>query len=785
MKSLVRKLPNFWFKYWPFLIALLLPFIFFWKYFFLSLYPFPGDFVTGVYYPWLDYKWGFPAGVPVKNPILADIPSYIYPMQVLAANLLKKGQLPLWNPHILGGLPLLANFQSAAFSPTLFLYFLFDDINAWSLQVFFQHVLVIAFTYLFIREIGISKLASVFGSVFFAFCGYSLIWSQWNGHTLAVSFIPLLLFFEYRWFRGGGVANLGGGAIAFLLQVVSGYPQSILYTGIVSLVLWIFVSKGRCFWKRSFAWGAFMLLGFGLSAFQLLPGIELFYHSQWTYETHPFEWAFLPWSKIITFIAPDYFGNHSTGNYWGPQDYTSNTGYVGIVVFVLATSSFFNKAFYKQRMYLFSFTILVLSLVLSFATPLSIFLWKKGVFGMSAASAHRALVVSNFGFCLCASYAIDYYRKNLHYLSWGFVSTFALLFGFVLGSIYLYYHFDDFHFRIALRNLVLPFFIYFIFFVGYNLFRRHKSAVLILIFFLGVFELFRFGWKFTSFSKRELIYPDTPVITFLKEQDKPFRMLAVDTMPVNFQMAYGFETIGGYETMRPMFMSKLIAFINSENLKASPASRYGIIDNETSRILDLVNTKYFLVLKENGEIPVKFMGNRFESVFEDRSTAILENKDSLPRAFMVYDWEVVEDGNVLTGLLQQDFRDKIYLDKKVYLNLAKFSTRQSVSYLYYDYQRSILDVDTGSAGILFISDSYYPGWKAYVDGVETEIIRANYAFRAIPIEHGRHTVEFVYKPQSFFLGVWVSFLSAGLIIISLLTYKAIGMTDKLKLYFKK
>jgi uncharacterized membrane protein YfhO len=54
--------------------------------------------------------------------------------------------------------------------------------------------------------------------------------------------------------------------------------------------------------------------------------------------------------------------------------------------------------------------------------------------------------------------------------------------------------------------------------------------------------------------------------------------------------------------------------------------------------------------------------------------------------------------------------------------------------------------------LLVVSDTYYPGWKAFVNGKETKIYRADYAFRAIPLDAGTHRVEFIYDPISLKLG---------------------------------
>jgi uncharacterized membrane protein YfhO len=71
----------------------------------------------------------------------------------------------------------------------------------------------------------------------------------------------------------------------------------------------------------------------------------------------------------------------------------------------------------------------------------------------------------------------------------------------------------------------------------------------------------------------------------------------------------------------------------------------------------------------------------------------------------------------------------------------------------------VLEVTTPAAALLFMSEAYYPGWQAYVDGRLEEILRANYAFRAIPVGPGTHRVEVVIEPLSFKIGLAVSLLT--------------------------
>jgi hypothetical protein len=73
--------------------------------------------------------------------------------------------------------------------------------------------------------------------------------------------------------------------------------------------------------------------------------------------------------------------------------------------------------------------------------------------------------------------------------------------------------------------------------------------------------------------------------------------------------------------------------------------------------------------------------------------------------------------------------------------------------------RLVLHVKAKGNTFLVLSDTYFPGWKAFVDGKEEKILRANYNFRAVPLTAGTHRVEFVYDPLSFKLGAIITFLT--------------------------
>jgi uncharacterized membrane protein YfhO len=86
----------------------------------------------------------------------------------------------------------------------------------------------------------------------------------------------------------------------------------------------------------------------------------------------------------------------------------------------------------------------------------------------------------------------------------------------------------------------------------------------------------------------------------------------------------------------------------------------------------------------------------------------------------------------------------------------------------YHSNRIVLTSETDGDGFLYLSDTYYPGWRAYVDGKETKIYRANLAFRAIEVPAGRHTVVFRYIPVSFYLGLVLTLFGIALCVWLLL-----------------
>ncbi len=79
-----------------------------------------------------------------------------------------------------------------------------------------------------------------------------------------------------------------------------------------------------------------------------------------------------------------------------------------------------------------------------------------------------------------------------------------------------------------------------------------------------------------------------------------------------------------------------------------------------------------------------------------------------------------------------------------------------------------LRCETPSEAFVYATEVFYPGWRAYVDGHRTEIVRANMTFRTIRIPPGEHIISFRYVPMSFYAGLVltiIGFITSGLILI--------------------
>jgi len=164
----------------------------------------------------------------------------------------------------------------------------------------------------------------------------------------------------------------------------------------------------------------------------------------------------------------------------------------------------------------------------------------------------------------------------------------------------------------------------------------------------------------------------------------------------------------------------------------------------------------------------------------DGEVRVYRNAHAFPRAFAVHDVRAVVDGDAALALMLQDDFDPsriAVVEGPVPALLPAMSDRTAdpsdskVQITKYRDDRVELSARMDAPGLVLLTDTYYPGWKAYVDGERTELYEADYLFRGVSVPEGEHRIEFVYDPASFKIGAAVS-LSA---IVCMLAMVAIDL----------
>jgi len=765
------------------LFVALISFSFFWKFFIKGLVPIPADVIVGIYYPWRDHIWGgLVAGVPFKNGLLSDIVSIIYPWRVYGMSLLKRGIWPLWIPQALAGAPLLANFQSGLFYPVNILFFILSEVDAWSVYIILQPVLASVFCFLFLRNLKLSAFSSLFGSFIFSFSGFSLVWLEYGIVGHAGLWLPLILLAIDKIAGKPSFFWIAVGALAVGFSILAGYPQISFF--VLSISFFYTLYQGRFLKKRKrlLAVFLFFVLGLGLSSAQLLPGLELWQLS--IRGTDPtagaFDFGLNPVKNLILAVAPDFYGNPSTGNFWGWGAYNESASYVGIVGLFLAFLGFFS--FRKEKVLAFFKAVLVLALILVFKNPISAFIFSKKLPFLASSSAGRFLFLTSFSLAILASFGAEHLLTKKNAKKLFFLGPFLTGFFILLLVVFLAPGvWPDknllVNLVVARRNLILPtglFLASLFLIVGFYLrpFSKFKKAIFILLFFLLVFDLFRFGFKYNSFSKKDYLYPETELTNFLKNQEGLYRFTGL--IPQSMFIPYNLASPEGYDPLMTARYNQFANQINEERLsRIFSGSRWVIVNRHESPLLSLLGTRYLLSFKPDPKSEwepeyYKYEEKDFELAFQYGYSQVYERKSALPRAFIIHDFKVLPDEEILATLMDEAFdpgKTLLLEEEPSVKPEEKLGEEEAVidESRYFD-NEVLVKTNLASDGFLFLSDNFYPGWKAYVDDQETKIYRVDYTFRAIFVPEGSHEIKFLYFPDSFKYGLTISLFSCILVM---------------------
>ena len=250
----------------------------------------------------------------------------------------------------------------------------------------------------------------------------------------------------------------------------------------------------------------------------------------------------------------------------------------------------------------------------------------------------------------------------------------------------------------------------------------------------------------------------------LQDADLSYRVLDLSVNTFNDAIvSYHHKTIGGYSPAKLQRYQDLIDFhiapemsamIEDINSAIPTARTIGELEDVLGYypVLAMLNTKYIVV--DPGSLPLTYDGRLGNGWLVSRS-----------RTASTADAEMAALGEIDPAVEAVIF-DPDAADGTVTEYAGADSGR--VELTYYSPNRLRYDVSAPASGLAVFSEIYYPaGWKAYVDGEEKPILRADYVLRALLIDEGEHEVEFVFAPDSFVVGRDISLASSIAIIVLL------------------
>jgi len=486
-----------------------------------------------------------------------------------------------------------------------------------------------------------------------------------------------------------------------------------------------------------------LLVGLALSAGQALPTLEL---ARLTGRvSHGAEQAVqtaFPLTHLVLYLLPNFFGNPVDYNYWGnirdPSafNFFETSCYVGIATLLLA---FIALRRWREPAWWFLGGLVMLSLLVALGSPLYWILHKLVPGFRELAGVGRVLCLATFGLAGLAAMGLDdlltltqkrgacpVFGGGLLMLAVAAAGLF--LFAPVFRQLPL-----DWEFRSYLARHLLVFVVLLavtVLLIALRLRGRlgaRAFAWLILPLVLG--DLFAFGIRFNPFVDARLAYPDTGTTRWLQEHSGPWRVTSL--------VRRSFELV-------------------------SPAdgnqARY---PDPGSPLMDALGVRY-LVTRAAVSAPWQKVANA--------EAPIYLNPRALPRGRIVYRVTAADDAEALAALrMDRDrlAREALASRQEVAVlasSLPGESAAPPASPVHFDRDEPnaiTLSFEAAADGLAVLTDSYYPGWKAWVDGRPAPIYRVNYAFRGIPVPEGSHTLELQYEPASFLIGLFLSLLGVA------------------------
>lgn len=682
-----------------------------------------------------------------------DVGHQVLPWLQVQAAALRQGTITLWDPYLFGGQPLPGQVQPAMFSPFTWMLLAMPLTNG-HLRIQFVHywfVLVHCFAglfaYLFFRDLGCSRAASVLAALFFATAGFvgNTAWPQIMAGDV---WAPLIFLFLLRSFAGR--KTFGSAALAGLflgLSWLSGHHAVPMFLSLAVAGTWLARTiRNPRDWRRLTLLMSLLVICTALvSAVQVLPAVEYGHYAlRWVNAAKPVDW-----SMKVPYTVHENFGLPPRDLLFAilPGEASGINPIMGVVAIwfaVLAVAVSANRRAVK----LFSL-LAVAGLLFAMARfdLLHGILYSLVPELEKARAPIMALSVVHFAVAVLVALGVDAFLANpgasfvARAPRWIACAGAALL-------VLAFLPFDmlravpygpDRCAMIGLLSLLLA--------VVVRVWSRgqvSRAAVLACAAALLLVEIGNStGFSYVHWEDKEsLVRPrlaggTSDLAAFLASQPGPFRVAYnYPDLLFNFGDWYGIDTMSGFV---PVLAS---------------VHRLGWWNQ---RVLDLYGVRYWIGYKaarpDQREVFTSAWGWK-----------IFESPGAFPRVWTVHDSigaNGPEEASQLVLSEKLDLRKTAVLAGSM-LPLEHCSAADDARVFYHSPQNLTVEVQMGCAGLLVLADNWFPGWEAAVDGKPAPILVTDAALRGVVVPAGSHRVTMRYRPRSVLMGLGLTLLGLAL-----------------------
>jgi hypothetical protein len=715
------------------------------------------------------YPWQALGAAGPPNPALTDVTQWFHPALLWSAAEVRAGRLPLWMPHAYAGAPFLANPQTALFFPLTWLAWLLPAAAALTLITVLKLIGAGLATYWFLRSgMRVGVTAALIGALGFEFSTTLAGWIGWAFGSVLMG-VPLLLGTLERVRVPGTRRWIAALAGAVALTILAGYPQGAFHALLAAAAWALARARGadRAFLLRCAA-GA--LLGAALAAVQVLPFLEYARLSAvYAYRTQWLAALGVPGTAAITLVMPYAFG--SAADAWGPWQFNIVSTYVGLVPILLAPLGALSGWRRPAGRFFTIYTLLVAAIHYGLPGALQL----ASLPGLSLGANLRLMPHLELGLCVLGALGADAIaRGEAPVRGWPVRITFVAVALGALAWVFAY------HGAPGPRGLAWPLALQF----ALALAGLLAAALLALrwlatgaaawgtaLVVVQTLSVAPPALAYLPHAPSRALYPETPALTWLRAHVGADRVL----LPGHVGVLYGLSEAHGYDGMTPRRIAELVGSVGTgtavvhgylqnplEGVGSEALSPAAVL---ASPVVDLLGVRY--VVLPPGATP---LWPEMTPAYDGRDARVFVNERVLPRAFLALQARCVSDA-VAVRLIRAralDLRHEALLaDCASPPPAGPFASRRSVEIAVHEPGRVRIVTDADAPALLVLTDTWYPGWRAEVDGAPAPIWRADHAFRAVALPAGRHEVVMRFRPRSVAAGAAISGVALALIVVML------------------